>query len=236
MIFYLLINNILYKMNSTIKYIISLEGNIGSGKSSFLEILKHNLSDKAEFIDEPVDEWIEIKNNNKQNLLEVFYQDKKRWAYTFQNIAYITRMKRIIDTMQNTNKTIIFMDRSLEGDLNTFTKMLKEDGDIDDLEWSAYKKWNTMFTEMIGKNIKTKHIYLRCTPEISYSRINKRSRNEENNIPFEYIQKLHLYHDNWLLDNYHSYIIDVNKDFVYDENNKDLVYQLMLKTLDTILM
>jgi len=222
-------------MNSSIKYIISLEGNIGAGKSSFLKILKQNLSDKAEFIDEPVEEWLQIKNNNNQNLLEVFYQDKKRWAYTFQNIAYITRMKRIIDTMQNTTKSIIFMDRSLEGDLNTFTKMLKEEGDIDDLEWAAYKKWNTMFTDLIGKNIQTKHIYLRCTPEIAYFRINKRARDEEHNIPFEYIKQLHLYHDNWLLNNTSSYIIDVNKDFVYDEKNKDIVYQLILNTLGHIL-
>jgi len=222
-------------MNSSSKYIISLEGNIGAGKSSFLKILKQNLSDKSEFIDEPVEEWLQIKNNNNQNLLEVFYQDKKRWAYTFQNIAYITRMKRIIDTMQNTTKSIIFMDRSLEGDLNTFTKMLKEEGDIDDLEWVAYKKWNTMFTDLIGKNIQTKHIYLRCTPEIAYSRINKRARDEEHNIPFEYIKQLHLYHDNWLLNNTSSYIIDVNKDFVYDEKNKDIVYQLILNTLGQIL-
>jgi deoxyadenosine/deoxycytidine kinase len=222
-------------MNSTVKYIISLEGNIGAGKSSFLKILKQNLSDKAEFIDEPVDEWLQIKNNKNENLLEVFYQDKKRWAYTFQNIAYITRMKRIIDIMQTTSKSIIFMDRSLEGDLNTFTKMLKEDGDIDNLEWSAYKKWNTMFTDLIGKNIQTRHIYLRCTPEIAYERISKRARNEENSIPFEYIKQLHLYHDNWLLNNTRSYIIDVNKDFVYDEKNKDVVYQLMLNTLGSIL-
>ena len=222
-------------MNSTVKYIISLEGNIGAGKSSFLKILKQNLSDKAEFIDEPVDEWLQIKNNKNENLLEVFYQDKKRWAYTFQNIAYITRMKRIIDIMQTTSKSIIFMDRSLEGDLNTFTKMLKEDGDIDNLEWSAYKKWNTMFTDLIGKNIQTRHIYLRCTPEIAYSRISNRARNEENSIPFEYIKQLHLYHDNWLLNNTRSYIIDVNKDFVYDEQNKDIVYQLMLNTLGSIL-
>ncbi len=222
-------------MISTVKYIISLEGNIGAGKSSFLKILKQNLSDKAEFIDEPVDEWLQIKNNKNENLLEVFYQDKKRWAYTFQNIAYITRMKRIIDIMQTTSKSIIFMDRSLEGDLNTFTKMLKEDGDIDNLEWSAYKKWNTMFTDLIGKNIQTRHIYLRCTPEIAYERISKRARNEENSIPFEYIKQLHLYHDNWLLNNTRSYIIDVNKDFVYDEQNKDIVYQLMLNTLGSIL-
>ena len=114
-------------------------------------------------------------------------------------------------------------------------ELIIPDGDIDNLEWSAYKKWNTMFTDLIGKNIQTRHIYLRCTPEIAYERISKRARNEENSIPFEYIKQLHLYHDNWLLNNTRSYIIDVNKDFVYDEKNKNIVYQLMLNTLGSIL-
>lgn len=212
-------------MNSNIKTIISLEGNIGAGKSSFLSILKEKLKDKVEFVDEPVQEWIEMKNNEGKNLLEVFYSNKKRWSYTFQNIAYITRMKHIVDIMMNSDKKVIIMDRSLEGDLNTFTKMLREDGDIDELEWVSYKKWNTFFSDYIGKDIKVNHIYLRCEPEVAYARIEKRSRGEECGIPFEYIKKLHEYHDKWLLNNNENVLItDVNKDFVNDEENKDKFY------------
>lgn len=221
-------------MISNIKTIISLEGNIGVGKSSFLNILKEKLSDVAEFVDEPVDEWISMKNNEGKNLLEVFYGDKKRWSYTFQNIAYITRMKKIVDIIMNSNKKLIIMDRSLEGDLNTFTKMLLEDGDIDSLEWQAYKKWNTFFSDYIGKDIKTFHIYLRSNPTIAYSRITKRSRDEECSIPFEYIDKLSQYHDKWLINDILEegvrndvLVIDANKDFVEDQVNKEYIYNIV---------
>ena len=64
--------------------IISIEGNIGSGKSKFVELFKDYLeqetsfSDKFLFLSEPVDEWINTKNNNNENILEVFYKDRKR--------------------------------------------------------------------------------------------------------------------------------------------------------------
>jgi deoxyadenosine/deoxycytidine kinase len=219
-------------MNSNIKIIVSLEGNIGVGKSSFMNILRMKLGDRVEFVDEPVEEWIEMKNNDGKNLLEVFYNDKKRWSYTFQNIAYITRMKKIIDIMMTSKKSVIIMDRSLEGDINTFSKMLREEGDINDLEWQAYHKWNTFFTDYIGKNVKMYHIYLRCNPEVAYSRINKRKREEETSIPFDYIKKLHMYHDNWLtVGKENVFIVNVNKDFVNDENNKTIIYAYVYANL-----
>ena len=67
--------------------IISIEGNIGSGKSKFIQLFKKYLndettfSDKFVFLSEPVDEWINTKNENNENILEVFYKDRKRWSY-----------------------------------------------------------------------------------------------------------------------------------------------------------
>lgn len=212
------------KMNFSIKTIISLEGNIGVGKSSFMDILKEHLHAHAEFIYEPVDEWLEMKDENGTNLLDTFYKDKKRWSYTFQNVAYITRMNKIMDYLTTSSKKIIIMDRSLSGDLNTFTKMLKEDGDMNEIEWQAYNKWNTFFNKYIGSNVEMKHIYLRSDPSVAFERIGKRHRNEESSIPFEYIKKLHEYHDKWLLDNNDCLLVQADKDFVYDLENKNITY------------
>ena len=45
--------------------IISFEGNIGSGKSTFLKYLKEQVaSDKICFLDEPVDDWLSIVDTN----------------------------------------------------------------------------------------------------------------------------------------------------------------------------
>ena len=71
--------------------IISIEGNIGVGKSTFIEILKSNWED-CEIITEPVDMWKTIVNSDGKNILQTFYEDIPRWAYSFKNIAFITRM------------------------------------------------------------------------------------------------------------------------------------------------
>jgi deoxyadenosine/deoxycytidine kinase len=59
------------------KIIISIEGNIGVGKSSFIELLKISLNkDRYEFISEPVDEWLNLKDNEGKNLLQTFYESR----------------------------------------------------------------------------------------------------------------------------------------------------------------
>ena len=53
---------------------VVVEGNIGSGKSTFLEHFK-KFSDCVDIIDEPVEEWRNIKGHN---LLQMMYEDPKR--------------------------------------------------------------------------------------------------------------------------------------------------------------
>ncbi len=62
--------------------LLSLEGNIGAGKSTFIKILQKNLINIYETIPEPVAEWQNISGKGG-NLLELLYSDPKRWAYTF---------------------------------------------------------------------------------------------------------------------------------------------------------
>ena len=78
--------------------IISIDGNIGSGKSTLINILKDEFrfDENIIFLDEPVNEWLQI-NDGTTNILDYFYNDKKRWAYTFQNLAFITRSKLLIN-------------------------------------------------------------------------------------------------------------------------------------------
>ena len=44
--------------------LISIEGNIGSGKSTILKLLKQKSDESIIFIDEPVSEWQNIKNSS----------------------------------------------------------------------------------------------------------------------------------------------------------------------------
>lgn len=77
--------------------VVSIEGNIGVGKSTLIDLLKQKLNSSCEFVSEPTDEWSKIVDENGRNLLDLYYTDMKRWAYTFQNMAYITRMHMIVE-------------------------------------------------------------------------------------------------------------------------------------------
>lgn len=188
-------------MSADKKIIISIEGNIGVGKSSFLGLLRQYFGDQADFIYEPVDEWLSIKDENGKDLLQTFYDDKKRWSYTFQNVAYITRMNKLIDAINNSDKKYIIIDRSLSADLKTFTKILIEEGSISKLEMEAYYLWNNFFERNYGDKYTHYIIYLRCKPETAYERVKLRARNAENTIPLDYLKKLHDAHEEWLQPN-----------------------------------
>ena len=87
--------------------IISIEGNIGSGKSTFLKYLKDHLtSDKICFLDEPVDDWLSIVDTNDKNIIERYYDDQKnmrfrfkRW-HIFQDYHYKKKHCKIIHTIR----------------------------------------------------------------------------------------------------------------------------------------
>ena len=63
--------------------IFSIEGNIGSGKSTIIERLKERYPQFI-YLPEPVDEWNKIKDNSGVTILEKFYNDKKRYSFSFQ--------------------------------------------------------------------------------------------------------------------------------------------------------
>jgi deoxyadenosine/deoxycytidine kinase len=205
------------------KKLITIEGNIGVGKTTFTNIMKR-VFNKSIVVTEPVDIWLNIKNENGDNILGLFYKDIPRWGYTFQNLAYVTRMMKIQDAIETDNK-IILLDRSLGTDRYVFEKMLHDDKLITDIEHNMYEIWCDFYKKYVNKNITWNYIYLRCTPEIAYSRIQKRGREEEKNISLEYLKKLHKYHDDWLNKIEGVLIIDCDKEFENDEKYQEEIIQ-----------
>ena len=74
--------------------IISLDGNIGAGKSTLLKEIRTQIPE-IYIVDEPVDQWTYLIDEHEKNILELFYEDKHRWSYTFQNYAAITRVNNL---------------------------------------------------------------------------------------------------------------------------------------------
>ena len=172
--------------------IISLDGNIGAGKSTLLEEIGKRLP--VHVVNEPVGQWTSLKNAEGTNLLELFYQDKKRWAYTFQNCAILTRLKNIKDAVDSGHK-IIITERSILTDKYVFADMLHESGDMDKIEWELYESWFSIF----GKEYPVNGIvYISTSSETSKDRIKIRNRMGEDSIDMEYLNALDSQHKKWV--------------------------------------
>jgi len=178
--------------------IYSVEGNIGSGKSTLLKKLKEEYSwnESIVFLQEPVDDWNDIVDTDGTNILSKYYSDQSRYAFSFQMLAFITRLKQISDVIEyykNTD-TIIITERCIYTDREIFAKMLFDSKKIEYIEYTIYLKWFDYFVD----NIKIHGIiYLRTFPEECMNRIKERNRPGEN-IELEYLYNLHDYHHRWL--------------------------------------
>jgi deoxycitidine kinase len=199
---------------------IQIEGNIGVGKSTFTNLLKNNINN-SELVSEPVDMWFHVKNSDGKNILQTFYDDIPRWAYTFQNIAYVTRMMKIERAIRSSTSDYVFLDRSIDTDRYVFEKMLWEEGQLQKIEHEAYELWCSFYQEFVRTDNDKKIIYLKCSPEVCLERIKVRGREEEKNITLEYLNKLHKAHEDWLNNNPCALILDCNKDFEHDEEYRN---------------
>ena len=214
--------------------IITIEGNIGVGKSTFIKLFAKRFANSV-LVDEPVDLWKSVKDDSGNNMLGIFYSDIQRWAYTFQNMAYVTRMMKIEETIRENKYEYIFLDRSLGTDRNIFEQMLYDDKKINEVEHQIYNLWVNFYQKFVRPEQSGPIIYLRAEPEISFERIQKRGREEEKNITLEYLKKIHQYHEKWLNTNSANVIIvDCNKDFETDINNQNNIFNSIIKKMDSM--
>ena len=176
--------------------ILCVEGNIGSGKSTFMAKLKNTFQDREDicFLDEPVDTWNNFKDKDG-NILEHYYKDQKFWGFSFQMLAYISRLSLLRKALACPRHKFIITERSLFTDKYVFCKMLYESGIIHPIQYQIYSAW---FDEFLTKN-EYQFIYLRTTPEVAFERVNRRNRKGET-IPIAYLEECHRYHDAWLSD------------------------------------
>jgi deoxyadenosine/deoxycytidine kinase len=209
-------------MNKEFK-IITIEGNIGSGKSTLLEFLRNELmidNKKVIFMKEPVDEWEYIKDANGKTMLQKFYENQEKYSFPFQMMAYISRLKLLKETVEKNPNAIIISERSLYTDKYVFAKMLYETNKIEDVSYQIYCKW---FDTFVKDYPITGVIYVKTDPEICHDRIAKRSRLGESNIPLEYLDSCHKYHNSMLniekqLMSKNQLVLDGNVDIFYSKH------------------
>ena len=204
--------------------LFAVDGNIGSGKSSRVNDLKKHLKHNPSFIflQEPVDDWNSIKSKDGTTMLQKFYCDQDKYAFSFQMMAYISRLSLLRKTIRENPDCHIVTERSIFTDRNVFAKMLYDDDKIEEVHYQIYLKW---FDEFAKETKIDGVIYVHTSPNVCYDRIKKRSRTGEESIPLEYLKKCHEYHDKWILnDEENLQIIDGNVD---TEQSPDIIQKWM---------
>ena len=177
--------------------IISIEGNIGSGKSTLLTELKARYAADPTicFLEEPVGIWNTIVDASGVTILEKYYANQTRYAFSFQMMAYISRISVMRAALKENKYRLIIIERSVYTDSAVFAKMLFDDKKIEDIEYAIYLKW---VNEFISDFPPVKFIYMQAEPEVSFQRVGIRGRPGEI-IPLDYLQSCHKYHEEWLL-------------------------------------
>jgi deoxyadenosine/deoxycytidine kinase len=207
--------------------LFSVEGNIGSGKSTFIAKLKNGLKHingiPVVYVPEPVEEWESIQSVDGKNMIELFYADPKQHAFAFQMMAYITRLAYLKKEMKKYPDCILISERSLLADYHVFARMLYDSGDISQEQFEIYNRW---FNEFLEDVVMTGIIYLKTEPQVCFDRCTSRARKGENTISLEYLNNCSSMHDKWLndtcittielSDNSEEEIEDVEL-FIYDE-------------------
>jgi len=199
------------------KTIITIEGNIGAGKSTLINMLKERFSDKMAFVEEQVEVW------QHMGILEKFYKNPIKYAFQFQAIVLETMMKALEDEIKNGDKEIIICDRCPITAIKVFSSNLLDDNIL------TQRQFDTLQKMLKGFNYPMAHVYLRTSPKTCLKRMKMRNRDEETNVTIEYLERLHNKHELWIGGN--SLILDGEVNFIGDEQTfNDYVNQILLLT------
>lgn len=175
--------------------LIAIDGNIGSGKSTFVSYIKEHYKDVL-FLPEPVNEWMKVCDEYNTNILENFYRDQDKYAFVFQINAFQSRLQIALNAFRDNPNAVFITERSLYTDRHVFAQMMHDQGKISTLEFNTYLNMYNYFIEQCKPDI---IIYLDATPSICYDRVIKRGRKGED-IPLAYLQECNKYHLNLICD------------------------------------
>lgn len=196
-----------------------VEGNIGVGKSSFLQALLPYLP-SLKCVPEPVDSW--ASQEYGKSLLGSFYENPARWAFTLETLAMICRSRDHLSVQ--THKDTHLVERSIYSGHYCFALNGHDEHYFSPLEWSIYLEWVRFLFNEKCKAPKG-FIYLRAEPEVCFERMQKRKRESEDTVSLSYLELIHQRHDDFLLHKKNVdqtiahipvLVLDCNHDFLAD--------------------
>ncbi|KAK9220027.1 hypothetical protein WN943_008674 [Citrus x changshan-huyou] len=176
-----------------------VEGNISVGKTTFLQRIANEtleLRDLVEIVPEPIDKWQDVGPDHF-NILGAYYDAPERYAYTFQNYVFVTRVMQERESSGGI-KPLRLMERSVFSDRMVFVRAVHEAKYMNEMEISIYDSWFDPVVSVLPGLIPDGFIYLRASPDTCHKRMMLRKRAEEGGVSLDYLRSLHEKHENWL--------------------------------------
>ncbi|KAJ0087231.1 hypothetical protein Patl1_07765 [Pistacia atlantica] len=178
---------------------LCVEGNISVGKTTFLQRIANEtleLRDLVEIVPEPIDKWQNVGPDHF-NILGAYYDEPERYAYTFQNYVFVTRVMQERQSSVGI-KPLRLLERSVFSDRMVFVRAVHEAKYMNEMEISIYDSWFDPVVSVLPGLIPDGFIYLRATPDTCHKRMMLRKREEEGGVSLDYLRSLHEKHENWL--------------------------------------
>lgn len=210
---------------------IAVEGNIGSGKSTFLSHFQ--TFEGVYVVPEPLDQWTNLAG--RHNLLQSSFKDPKRCSFQFQSFVQLTRLK--VWNQEAKHSKVKIVERSIHSNRYVYLEVARQSGNLNAEEYevlcSQYETMSRIFDFRLDLII-----YLRSDPMMSYERMLSRGRLvmakqsifeskvialftffriEESDAKLKYLQNLHEAYENWLINSnstknmYSIKVIDANQ-------------------------
>ncbi|MED6173213.1 hypothetical protein PIB30_057148 [Stylosanthes scabra] len=176
-----------------------VEGNISVGKTTFLQRIANEtieLRDLVEVVPEPISKWQDVGPDHF-NILDAFYAEPQRYAYTFQNYVFVTRVMQERESSSGI-KPLRLMERSVFSDRMVFVRAVHEANWMNEMEISIYDSWFDPVVSSLPGLIPDGFIYLRASPDTCHKRMKLRKRAEEGGVSLDYLRDLHEKHESWL--------------------------------------
>ncbi|GKV09082.1 hypothetical protein SLEP1_g20629 [Rubroshorea leprosula] len=176
-----------------------VEGNISVGKTTFLQRIANEtleLQDLVEIVPEPIKKWQDIGPDHF-NILDAFYAEPQRYAYTFQNYVFVTRVMQEKESSGGI-KPLRLMERSVFSDRLVFVRAVHEANWMNEMEISIYDSWFDPVLSCLPGLVPDGFIYLRASPDTCHKRMLLRKRAEEGGVTLDYLRGLHEKHESWL--------------------------------------